>query len=243
MVAIRYVLAGLLGLALPALACAGEVRGFIVRVDPDNKEVLVEARGPSRGMAMTLQVDDKTQVLVGGAPAALADLAEGRRARIVYEERDGKRVARVIRQLGIGLRGALPAPAPAPAPSPAPAPARKGANTLTGTLQRVALTDREIVLLGPGPKGADSETTIAVPEGTPITKDGKTVGLDSLREGEKVTVETENRKDRLTAVSVTSGRPAASARRERRNLIPLLRLGLKMADQVLQGMDQQRREP
>ena len=38
------------------------------------------------------------------------------------------------------------------------------ADAVTGVLRRVAYSDREVVVIGPGPKGTETETTVAVPE-------------------------------------------------------------------------------
>jgi len=239
MTALRFSLSLATGLVLIASAAADEVRGLIVRIDPDKKELQLDVRGPRRGAMLDLAIGPKTQVLIGGQPAALGDLAPGRRIRVVFELRDGKAVAQVIRAFGLGLVQPRPQPQPrADLPTP-----RKIGDGLTGTLQRVALTDREVVVIGPGDKGPQTETTIAVPEKTPITRDGKAIDFDALKEGESVTVKTEMRKGRLTAMSIQVGQAAATAAPTmppRRPLIPRLRQALKLADELLREMEDQR---
>jgi hypothetical protein len=213
----RFALALLLGLACGAAAWADEVRGRIVGVDLDKHQVRIEGRGRFRGQTLTLLLDDKTQVSFGAQAAGAADLTAGRRARVVYEDRDGKKVATAIRVLGA-------------------APARPAdANTITGTLQRVAPTERELVVIGPGPKGPETETTVTVPEGVKILKGDKTLTIDVLKEGEQVTVKVDRRAGRPTAVSVHVGPLPAAAQRS--DVIPRLRAALQIADMILQQME------
>ena len=69
---------------------------------------------------------------------------------------------------------------------------------MTGVLQRVALTDREIVVIGPGAKGEpELESILTVPEDARITKDAKPAKLEDLKEGERVVVRTEKRGDKM----------------------------------------------
>lgn len=231
--ALRYTLSPAMGLLLFSAASADEARGRIVQIDPDKKEVRLETRRPQRGSVLELRIDAKTQILIGGQPAKLNDLTPGRRIRVVFEMHGGKPVAQVIRSLGLNL--AQPQPA---APKPA---APKEGDGIAGTLQRVSSTDREIVVIGPGAKGAETETTIAVPEKTAISRDGKKITFDDLKEGETVTVKAESRKGGLTAVSIQVGQaaPANPAAPPRRNLIPRLRQALQMADELLREMVEQ----
>jgi Cu/Ag efflux protein CusF len=233
MKALRYLLSLVVALTLISAACAGEARGRIVQIDPDKKELRLETRRPQRGGVLDLKIDDKTQILIAGQPATLKDLAPGRRIRVVFETRGGKATAQVIRSFGLNL--AQPQPA---APQPA---APKEGEGVAGTLQRVASTDREIVVVGPGAKGAQTETTIAVPEETAITRDGKKITLDDMKEGETVTVKTESREGKLTAVAIQVGQAVAErpAAPPRRNLIPRLRQALQMADELLRELEEQ----
>ena len=188
---------------------------------------------------LDLKFGPKTQVLIGGQPAMLGDLAPGRRIRVEFEVLDGHAVAQVIRAFGLGLVQPRPQPQP---DLPLP---RKEGDGVSGTLQRVALTDREVVVIGPGPKGPRTETTIAVPEGTSITKNGKPVAFDALKEGEAVTVKTEMRKGRLTALAVQVGAVAATATPAMppRPLVPRLRQALKLADELLRELEEPRPVP
>ena len=233
MTAIRFSLGLLAGLFLVAAASAAEARGRIIRIDPEKKELRLEARGPRRGTVLDLTLGPKTQIVIGGWTGTLSDLTPGRRVRVLYEERDGKSVAQVIRSPGVR--------AAATQPSPAVAPPREGEG-VTGTLQRVSLADREVVVVGPGAKGSRTETTIAVAEKTPITRDGKEIAFEALKEGEMVTVRTQSLKGKLSAVSIQVGQAAAttSAQPPRRPLIPRLRQALKIADEWLRRMEDRR---
>ncbi|HEY7428686.1 MAG TPA: hypothetical protein VH682_30935 [Gemmataceae bacterium] len=234
MTALRFSLSLAAGLILLTAASAEEARGRILKINPDKNELRLEGLGPWRGTVLDLKVGPKTEIVVGGQSATLNDLTLGQRIRVVYEQRDGKAVAQVVRSLGL-LRLLQPPPTRAMTP-----PLKEGEG-VSGTLQRVAPTDREVVVIGPGTKGPQTETTIAVPEGTTITRDGKKIVLDDLKEGEMVTVRTESRKGRLTAVSIQAGKVAAAgpAMLPRRNIIPRLRQALKLADELLREMEEQ----
>ena len=218
----RFALGLVLGLTCGAAACADEVRGRIVGVNLDRHQLRVEGRGRFRGQTLTLQLDDKTQVSFGTQAASVADLTADRRARVVYEDRDGKKVATSVRVLG---------------PRPASAPA--DANTITGTLQRVAPKERELVVVRPGAKGPETETTVAVPEGVKILKGDKTLTIDVLKGGEQVTVKVDRRGGRPQAVSVHVGPPPTA---ERSDMIPRLRAALQIADLILQQMEQSQKK-
>jgi Cu/Ag efflux protein CusF len=246
MTALRFSLSLAAGLLLIAPASADEARGRISRIDADKKEIRLEMRRPLRGGGgvLDLKIDAKTEIFIGGQPAKMSDLAPGRRIRVVFETLDGKPVAQVIRSLG-----PLTLPSP-PAgrgrgeggqPAAPPAAAPKEGEGVAGTLQRISSTDREIVVIGRGDKGAEKETTIAVPEATAITRDGKKISLDDLKEGETATVKTESRKGKLTAISIQIGRPADAKppAPPRRNFIPRLRQALKLADELLREMEEQ----
>jgi hypothetical protein len=240
MSALRFSLSLATGLLLATAASAEEARGVLVRVNSDKKELQLEVRGPGRGTVLTLAVDAKTRILMGGQPVELSDLTPGRRIRVSFEQRDGKPVVQTIRAFGLRPPPARPQPK-----SDLPMP-RKDGDGISGTLQRVALTDRELVVIGPGAKGPRTETTFAVPEGTLITKDGKAFAFDSLKEGETVTVRAAPGKGRLTALSVQVGQVSAAsaqampAKPPRREIIPRLRKALQIADELLQEIERQR---
>jgi hypothetical protein len=235
----QFVLASLVLWLAGGLASADEVRGVIVKVDAEKKEVLVEVRSPrARGLAMTFTVDGETRIQIGHRPAGLVDLQAGERMRLRYESRDGRRIA-----LSISAHGGKRMPEPPARPEPL---ARSDANTVTGILRRIALTDREIVVVGPGSKGeSDAETTISVPEKTAITRDGKAIKLEDLKEDEQVAVPVEKLGGKLVAKSIQVGGSAAAPPRPtaRNDRIERLRMALRLADWILQQIDSQQKEP
>jgi hypothetical protein len=107
-------------------------------------------------------------------------------------------------------------------------------------LIRVALTDREIVVIGPGPGGeAETETTLMVPEEARISRGEKAVQLEDLKEGERVVVKTEKRDGKWAAVSIQAGGPAAPAAARGRR-IERVRQILRMVDGFLEQLAEQR---
>ncbi len=218
MSATRPALALLFGFAFALPASAGEFVGMIARTDPVKNELVVDGRGKSRGEALTFVVDGDTQILFGKQPAAVTDVPVGRRVHVIYETRDNRMMARVVRVNG-------------PKPKAATASTDKGA--ITGVLRRVALTDREVVVIGPGPMGKETETTVAVPETARIMKGGKAATLESLKEDDPVSIVAEKRDGRLTATVVQVGPP------EKSDAIEKLRLGIKIADFLLERMQKQ----
>ncbi len=237
-----------LGLAAPA----AEVRGVIVKVDPKNHEVVIEARGRGmRGREFTLALSQATEFRKGRESAREADLAPGERVRVVYEDETGtRRALRISIQGGALAQQARPAPAndvkPGPNDAkPGPNDAKPGpndANTVSGVLRRIALTDREIVVVAPNPAGKqEKETTIFVPESTKITRDQKTLRLDDLKEGEQVTVQIEKDAHEVAAKSIQVGAAAVSAKmtnpRARGDGVEKARRILRIIDGFLGGMD------
>jgi cold shock CspA family protein len=210
-------------------AAPNEIRGLLVGVDLAKNELRVERRG----MTLTLTLDEKTLVLFGAEKGVPADLKTGRRVRVEFEEdRDGLRLARVVRSNG------RPSSAPA-ATAGTPPPTVEG-DAITGVLQRVSRADREIVVIGPGTKGPETETTIAIPENAKVGKDGKSSSLEALKEGDAVAVRAERRDGRLTAVEVQAGKGAgltATPASERPRMIPRLRQALHLADEVLRRVE------
>src|SRR5262249_40040689 len=131
-------------------APAAEVRGTVSKIDLARKELVLDGRGPGvRGQVLTFALTPETQVLFGRQAGQLSDLAVGKRVRVGLETPTGQAVALVIHALG-----AKPAPG---------APVTSDANTVSGVLRRVALTEREIVVISPGP-GGEKETALAVPD-------------------------------------------------------------------------------
>jgi hypothetical protein len=220
------VLVPLAALLTGSLASAEEVRGVITKVDPDKQEVVLQVRGKGiRGLPMAFRLEEQTQILLGRQSVHLADLRPGARARILYENRDGWRVA-----LAITAHGSPSRPAGAALLDP---------TAITGVLQRVALTDREIVIIGPGPSGPETETTLVVPEGIKITKDNQPVRFEDLKEGQHVAVRTEKRDGKVVAASIQIG-AAALAAPEKNDRIEKLRQLLKLADFFLQQMGERK---
>jgi hypothetical protein len=216
-------------------AGADEVRGVLRDVDPAKKEIRVEGRGRDRGATLTFVLDDKTLILFGREKGAASDLQTGRRVRVEFEDAgEGRHVARVIRAAGRPAATAVAAPVAVSTPA-APA------DGIAGVLQRVSRADREIVVIGPGPKGPETETTVAVPESTKIVKDGKPSSLEALREGDSVAVRTERRDGRPSALEVQVGPGATVAgpapTPESGRVISRIRQALHMADEVLRRVD------
>jgi hypothetical protein len=119
----------------------------------------------------------------------------------------------------------------------APAPTGPPNNdAVTGVLRRVAYSDRELVVVGPGPMGKEMETTVAVPEAARIVKDGKDATLDDLKEGETASVQIEQKDGRPSAVAIQVG-PGAAPEKRMTRAIPRIRRLLKVADQILQGLE------
>jgi hypothetical protein len=224
-------LAGFAFLAGDRVAAA-DVRGVIASLDSAKKELRLEGRGAERRSTLVFALDDKTLVLFGVEKGSVADLQAGRRVRIEFElNDDGQRVARVIRATG------RPPAAPVAAPA---APVMAAGDAVTGVLQRVARSDRELVVIGPGSKGPETESTIAVPETAKIVKEGKPASLESLKEGDTVAVRVESRGGRLKAVEVQGGAGATlstPAGPERGKFVPRLRQALHVADEVLRRLD------
>jgi cold shock CspA family protein len=220
---------------------ADEMHGVISGIDLAKNELLVDGRGNARGTTMRFVLNGKTLVLFNSEKGSAKDLASGRRVRVEYEQvRDGERTARVIRALGRPAAAARAVETRPPAPGPFRGVAQGDA--ITGVLQRVARADRELVVIGPGAKGPDTETTVAVPEDVKIVKDGKPVGLEALKEGDAVSVRAEQKAGRLTAreVVVGQGAPLTSTTdpvTERGRMVPRIRQVLHIADEMLRRFD------
>lgn len=227
------VLLGLLVISSTTLA--DEVRGRIVRYDPDKKELILQGRGRDRFMQFRFALDDKTEVLCAGEAGTAADLPASAPARVLFDEEDGKAIARVIR-VPRALASRRPAAPGAPA-TPAPSP-----DTVVGALQRISRFDREIVVMS----GSQGETTIAVPKETPIKRDGKEVRLDDLKEGEQVTVQTMRKDSQLTARSIVIGAGGAeesgSTEQVRKDLVPKVRRALQIADMILRQIEEAQKQ-
>jgi 3-dehydroquinate synthase class II len=197
---------------------------------------------------LTFMLDKDTQIQLGHDAGNVADLKPGDRVRVFYENRDSRRVAVSVSTRGLGklplenLGKLLQQEPPLNAPANAPAvPMDPGA--ATGTLQRVALSDREIVVVGPGPGGQEAETTFAVPESTAIVKDGKPLKLEDLKEGERVTVKGEKQHGKVTAQAIQVGAGPIAQESAKNPRVEKLRRLLQMADYFLQQMSEQNAGP
>ncbi len=230
-----------LGLTLTAFAQATEFGGVITSIDLKRKQLRLEGRGDLEGERLTFRLTDATKVRFGTQVGTLGDLEVGRRVRIESTPRDGKAVARVVHVLGKR----------APRVAADPAVQRASGDLVAGVLRRVALTDRELVVIGPGAKGPETETTIAVPGDARIQRGDKEVAFESLKEDEQVTVRVARRDDRLTALHVQAGPGVATVSGDagekakekqsgRPKALPRLRLLLKLADKVLDEVEKRR---
>jgi len=241
---------------VPTLACyAQEFRGRITKIDPAKKEIVVEGRGSTRGLALGFAVNADTKILFGREPAKLEDLQPGDRVRLFYENRNNQRVALSITDLSLLPKlppagNAPPERAPAPgekAPAGnASAPAPLPANTIAGRLARVGLTEKEIVVVSPGAQGAkEKEATLLVPSDVKISKDQQPLKLEELKEGEQVTVRTEKRDGHLVAAEIQTGGSASATMPPppppTNPRIEKIRQALKIADWLLQQMEEQQK--
>jgi hypothetical protein len=221
---------------------AGEMRGLLAEIDPNRKEIRLQDRVLLRRPGPIFTFDANLQILMGQTPGTLADLMPGQRVRIDYEMRDGKAVARTVTIPG--PLGARLTPLLDMVPKPGTEAPQGGisGDMVTGSLARVGLSDRELVVLT-GRDGVKTETIIAVPEACKLVKGGKSVGLEAFAVGDVVSVRVEKRDGKLTALSVQDGmapgaaapaRPDAAARGD---LIPKVRFGLKILDLGLQQLE------
>jgi len=204
--------AGLL-FALPV--SAAEFVGVVTRVDPEKKELQVEGRLRTRGQSYTFALTPQTQVLFGSQPGRVDEIPVGRRVHVAFEGAGERPEAKLVR-----VNGSRPATT-----------APDAADVVAGVLRRVGLTDREVVVVGPGAKGPATETTVAVPESARLTRDGKAVGLDQFKEGDTVRVRVEKREGKPVAVAVEVGEPAKS------DVVPKIRFILRLADGILGQME------
>lgn len=216
------------------VAHAEDVRGVVVHVVSQRGELTVQVRGHGpRGLSLSFTITNETAIEVGHQPATPADLRPGARVRVLYELRDGRRLALAVTvraPLGLSVTAAKPG---APAAPAAPA----DPNAAVGTLQRVALTDREIVVVGPAQAGLEEETTFIVPETATIMRDGRPVKLEDLKEGERVSVRGEKRDGKLVASAITVGM-APLADPSRMSRVERIRRILQTADYILQRISE-----
>lgn len=216
--------------SIPLAAVAQEVRGIIRKVDPQQRELIVEVRVRGlRRVPMRFEVSRQAQVRIGQEASELSALRPGDRAVVTYEDRDDRHVATAISTWG--LRAAA-------APG-----ASRDEETIVGTLARVAPRDRELTVMSPDPEGeGHNEVRLVVAQTARISRDQRPIALEDLREGDRVTVRAEKRDDRFLAFDVQAGKvkpplEAADTRIER------LRRLLKAADQALDRLSEKRTLP
>jgi hypothetical protein len=211
---------------LPA-AYGSELRGVIREVDVKNQEIVIDGKNHGlRGVPVLLAIDGNTQITIGKRSAALADLSAGKRVRVFYDTQNGKAVARSITILG--SQPGEPTP---------PQPLIADANTIGGTLRRLAVTEREIVVATANDK--DYGRTFIVPEDARIYRDQKPIHLEDLHEGEGVLVHVEHKDKEFLAKSIEAGTPLANAAKPKgKDRIERLRQLLKTLDTFLQMAQQ-----
>lgn len=243
----RSAILALLVIVLGALpAAADEIRGIIVRVDLERHEVQIEGRGiGKRGLAMTLNIGKDTQIFFGREMGEPSDLVPGKRVRVVV---DGPRAVSVqvlgLRRPRAEVRpgGGEPKPAPTPAPTP-------DANTVTGMLRRVSYAEREVVVIGPGAQGPETETIVSVPKDVRVIQNGKPIAFDDLKDGQAASIQTEKRDGKLLAKSIQVGAGVAAvapAMPEPGTRLARLRRLLQIVDRILEmaeGMGEETPRP
>ena len=221
----RLLLALSVSLLCSLAASAAEIRGVVVKVQPDKKEFTLERGLGLRRTQFTFSTTAETKILLGDQPGSLNDLGPGKRVRVVYEVRDNTSFA----QLVVANGGLLP---------PANRASEKGNNGNAGVLRRIAVTDREIVVVTKGAQG-ETETTYAIPEGLKIQRGDKVITLEDLKEGERVNVQVEKKdgKSVVVGVQVVLGQEEGESR------IKKIRTLLQMVDQFLEMAERRREKP
>ena len=130
-----------------------------------------------------------------------------------------------------------------------PAPLKGEPGAITGVLRRVAITDREIVVVNASAKsGQEIETTILVPDATKILREQKSIRFQDLKEGDQVAVNAEKKGRKLLARSIQVGTVAGAMAPPQPNAAPnaneriqRIREILKIVDGILQRMDERDR--
>ncbi len=79
----------------PAPAEPVAVEGTVKRVDPAVSQIQIGS-GLFGLFGRTVNVTNDTEIQVEGRKATLADIREGARAKVAYETRDGRNIARSI---------------------------------------------------------------------------------------------------------------------------------------------------
>jgi hypothetical protein len=200
----RFLLVLAAGLALTGAASAVEVRGVIAKIDADKKELILDGKGKDRGKTFTFPLTDDTRVMLGSKAGTAADLTAGKRVRVDFEERDGKRTNVVIHALSLQLlKGSESTLAPS-------TPAAGGVGS--GTVRLINREDREIVVVAGDGKGKEAETTLLVPKEVKVQRGDKATDLNELKEGETLSYEADQKDGKLTAKSLRVGAADANAK-------------------------------
>jgi Cu/Ag efflux protein CusF len=225
-------LALLAGLFIVPIATAAEMRGVISKVDAESKELLIEGFGRAgKGMTYVFLITDDTRILFGSNAGSNADLLVGKRTRVIYDERDGKQIALVIRPLYLQ-------PKSKPANPVAPG---GGAD---GILRLINSNDREIVVIGANAKGGESETTLHVPKELKVERNAKKTEFDDLKEGEQLSFEADKKNSKMYAKTLRvgpadpNGKQAQASQPEEMKREQVM----KTIETVIQILEQLRRE-
>src|ERR1700694_1460741 len=98
----RYTIASLCFLAVGGMVAADEVKGTITGVNPDTKELVIEVRTKAaRGLSMSFNLAADAKVSLSHEAASISDLKTGEKVRVLYEIRDGKRIALAVSAHGL----------------------------------------------------------------------------------------------------------------------------------------------
>lgn len=202
---------------LPALSEAAEVRGRIIQVDAEKNAFMLGGIRKERGRNTWLYLDRETAITWENEVANKNDLAPGRRVLVSFEERDGRKVVR-----SVDIRGPRPLSRE-----------KRDPGTVVGILQRVAQTEREVVVIWSDDKGQEKETACWVAARVKVSRDGKPIEYGQLKEGERVTVRYEQRDQGREAVVIQVG---AGALVEEPAWAPRLRKVLSTIDRGIQRL-------
>jgi hypothetical protein len=161
-----------------------------------------------KGEVIRLKLRDDTEILINRKPAKVSDLAANKRVRVLFEQQGKDLVAIRISVTSLGsLLSEVAAMAETERPEPLNNASSGNGGTVSGILQRVALTDREIVVVRPGPSSkSEIETTFLVPEDVKVTRAQHPIRFQELKEGEQVTIKGETRDGKQFARSIEVGR-------------------------------------
>lgn len=198
---------------LVSAASAAEVRGVITKIDPAKNELVVDIKGvlAAKGELMTLYLpaDATVQIgLVGPQPGTLKSLAAGQRVRVVFDDRNGKKMVQLVRIVALLSPSDPPAGNPNPNPNPLPPTGNGAGNVVSGTLRYIGLSERDILLAHAGAGGKEAYTPIQVPETARINRDKQQIRLEDLKSEEAVAVQFEMKDGKRVALAIQAGESA-----------------------------------